>query len=39
VLYDTFVVRMLVVPALMAMIGDLSWWPGRMPPPKQSDGE
>ena len=29
VLLDTFVVRSLLVPALMAAVGERSWWPGR----------
>jgi RND superfamily putative drug exporter len=29
VLIDAFVVRTLLVPALIALIGRLSWWPGR----------
>jgi RND superfamily putative drug exporter len=29
VLLDTFVVRSLLVPALTAVFGDLSWWPSR----------
>ena len=28
VLYDTFVVRALLVPAMMSLGGDASWWPG-----------
>jgi uncharacterized membrane protein YdfJ with MMPL/SSD domain len=28
VLYDTFVVRTLLVPALMSLMGDSVWWPG-----------
>jgi RND superfamily putative drug exporter len=28
VLYDTFVVRTLLVPALMSLMGDAVWWPG-----------
>jgi uncharacterized membrane protein YdfJ with MMPL/SSD domain len=28
VLYDTFVVRTFVIPALMGLTGDVSWWPG-----------
>jgi len=31
VLFDTFIVRTIVVPALMGMAGDLNWWPGRVP--------
>jgi putative drug exporter of the RND superfamily len=30
VLLDTFVVRSLVVPAAVALIGDRVWWPGRL---------
>lgn len=29
VLLDTFVVRSLLIPALMSAVGELSWWPGR----------
>jgi putative drug exporter of the RND superfamily len=28
VLYDTFVVRPLVVPSLFSMFADANWWPG-----------
>lgn len=31
VLLDAFVVRSLLVPALISLFGDLSWWPGRSP--------
>ncbi len=30
VLLDTFVVRSLVVPAAVALIGDRVWWPSRL---------
>ena len=30
VLLDTFVVRSLVVPAAVAIVGDRIWWPGRL---------
>ena len=30
VLLDTFVVRTLVVPAAVALIGDKVWWPSRL---------
>merc|ERR1712060_201573 len=33
VLFDTFVVRTVLVPALMLMAEDGNWWPRRMPPP------
>lgn len=31
VLVDTFIVRTLMVPAMVRLIGDRSWWPGRLP--------
>jgi RND superfamily putative drug exporter len=30
VLLDTFVVRTLVVPAAVHLLGDRTWWPGRL---------
>jgi RND superfamily putative drug exporter len=33
VLLDTFVVRTLVVPALIKLVGDASWWPAKLKPP------
>mmetsp|Transcript_3323 Transcript_3323/g.10154 ORF Transcript_3323/g.10154 Transcript_3323/m.10154 type:complete len:172 (-) Transcript_3323:405-920(-) len=30
VLTDTFIVRILLVPAIMALLGDLNWWPTPM---------
>lgn len=30
VLHDTFVVRSLVVPAAVYLLGDRVWWPGRL---------
>eukprot|EP01101_Sappina_pedata_P004725 TRINITY_DN2039_c0_g1_i1.p1 TRINITY_DN2039_c0_g1~~TRINITY_DN2039_c0_g1_i1.p1 ORF type:complete len:379 (+),score=65.96 TRINITY_DN2039_c0_g1_i1:145-1137(+) len=32
VLFDTFVVRTILVPAIMGIVGDWSWWPGTVPP-------
>ena len=29
VLFDTFIVRVLVVPAFLARLGEANWWPGR----------
>lgn len=29
VLVDTFLVRSLVVPAVMGLFGDANWWPGK----------
>eukprot|EP00931_Biecheleriopsis_adriatica_P118084 TRINITY_DN93551_c0_g1_i1.p1 TRINITY_DN93551_c0_g1~~TRINITY_DN93551_c0_g1_i1.p1 ORF type:complete len:835 (+),score=189.98 TRINITY_DN93551_c0_g1_i1:44-2548(+) len=31
VLVDTFVVRTMLVPSVLAMAGKLNWWPGKMP--------
>ena len=36
VLLDTFVVRTLVVPAVVTLFGDASWWPSRLRPPAPS---
>ena len=33
-LVDTFVVRTLLVPALMFFAVDWNWWPGRVPTPR-----
>ncbi len=33
VLLDTFVVRTMVVPAAVHLLGRTNWWPSRMPPP------
>jgi len=33
VLYDTFVVRTILVPAMMLIAQQWNWWPRRMPPP------
>jgi RND superfamily putative drug exporter len=43
VLIDTFLVRTLLVPALVELVGDKSWWPGRLrpvqePPPQPPPG-
>jgi len=35
VLLDTFLVRTLVVPAIVKLVGDASWWPARLHPPEQ----
>ncbi len=37
VLIDTFVIRSLLVPALLALVGDRHWWPSNMPPPHKAD--
>jgi len=31
ILVDTFVVRTLLVPAVLSMAGSYNWWPGKMP--------
>lgn len=28
---DTFVIRVLVVPAIMGVLGPLNWWPRKVP--------
>ena len=37
VLLDTFVIRMLLVPALLHLLGDANWWPHKMPRPHLPD--
>ena len=36
VLLDSFVVRTLLVPALISLVGEASWWPGRREPRRAS---
>ena len=36
VLTDTFLVRAILIPCLMAVLGKWNWWPRTMPPPLQS---
>lgn len=31
VLFDTFIIRSLVVPGLMGLLMDGNWWPGKVP--------
>lgn len=33
---DTFIVRSLLVPAMMGLLHDLNWWPSKMPEPEKS---
>src|SRR2546423_1598038 len=33
VLLDTFLVRTLMVPSIVKLVGDASWWPARLVPP------
>ncbi len=35
VLIDTFLIRSVVVPAMMHLIGTWNWWPTRMPVPQE----
>ena len=32
VLTDTFIVRAMLVPAMMVTLGKYNWWPRKMPP-------
>jgi putative drug exporter of the RND superfamily len=34
VLVDSFIVRSIVVPSLMSIFGERSWWPNRPPRPE-----
>jgi hypothetical protein len=36
VLFDTFIVRSVLVPAAMHLLGDASWWPKKFGPPTKS---
>jgi len=40
VLVDTFLVRTILVPSMMAMLGKYNWWPRRMPElrPQSTEG-
>jgi uncharacterized membrane protein YdfJ with MMPL/SSD domain len=35
---DTFFVRTLIVPALVTVFGDASWWPSKLRPRSQAGG-
>ena len=37
VLLDTFIVRTLLLPAVMGLLGEGNWWPRRMPSPRRPD--
>ena len=37
VLLDTLVVRTVLLPAIMALLGNLNWWPRRMPVPNEAE--
>merc|ERR1712137_308165 len=39
VLMDTFVVRMLLVPSVLSMAGDLNWWPAKMPSQREAESD
>ena len=39
VLLDTLVVRTILIPALVQLLGEKFWWPGRVKPKKQSSDE
>jgi putative drug exporter of the RND superfamily len=36
VLLDTFLVRTLMVPAIVKIVGDASWWPAKLRPPEDA---
>jgi RND superfamily putative drug exporter len=38
VLLDTFLVRTLMVPAIVKLVGDASWWPAKLQPPAEPPG-
>jgi putative drug exporter of the RND superfamily len=35
VLVDTFIVRSMLVPAIITVVGDRSWWPSRLEPERE----
>jgi RND superfamily putative drug exporter len=35
VLLDTFLVRTLMVPSIVKIVGDASWWPAKLRPPRE----
>jgi RND superfamily putative drug exporter len=35
VLLDTFLVRTLMVPSIVKLVGDASWWPAKLRPPEE----
>ena len=37
VLLDTFIVRMLLVPTILHLFGNMNWWPRKLPPPSLPD--
>jgi RND superfamily putative drug exporter len=37
VLLDTFLVRTLMVPSIVKLVGDASWWPARLKPPDDEE--
>jgi putative drug exporter of the RND superfamily len=39
VLVDTFIVRTMLVPAILHLAGNVNWWPGRVPIPTKHDDE
>jgi RND superfamily putative drug exporter len=36
VLVDALVVRVVVLPSLMMLLGRWNWWPGRVPPTRSA---
>jgi RND superfamily putative drug exporter len=39
VLFDTFIVRTIFLPAVLHLLGEANWWPGRQPTPTKGDAD
>ena len=39
VLLDTLIVRTILIPAVIQLLGDKFWWPGKVKPKKQAGDE
>lgn len=37
VLYDTMIIRVLVVPSIYTLFGKWNWWPRRVPRPRRDE--
>eukprot|EP00035_Acanthoeca_spectabilis_P025937 m.460557 g.460557 ORF g.460557 m.460557 type:complete len:931 (-) comp22067_c0_seq1:178-2970(-) len=38
VMCDTFLIRAIMIPCMMSILGKWNWWPRKMPPPLQRQG-